>query len=86
MALIGDFKLVDYLIGEDGKIRVHFYNAAPGGGNFNDAYAVFDSEELPGNMSQNQLANALKTRLNLQNLAHASLNTAMNNEVVITLP
>ena len=86
MALVGNFRLMDYVIGEDGQIRVHFYNADPGGGNYNDAYVSFASEELPGNMSQNSLATALKTRLNLQNQAHASLNTAMNNQVVITLP
>ena len=86
MAIVGQFKLVDYTIAE-GLWRIHFINEDPGGGNPSDFYVEFSVAEVPSNISQNTLASTLKTRLAQKlNQTYAPLNTAIANGMTITLP
>lgn len=86
MAVFGNFVVTDYTI-EDGVWKVHLVNSNPGGGNPSDYYVEFLVSEVPANISQSSLAAQLKTRLgNKYNQTYAPLNTAIANQMTITLP
>jgi hypothetical protein len=82
----GQFKVTDYSI-ENGVWKVHLVNSSPGPGLPNDYYVEFLQTEVPSNINQTQLANAIKTRLQQKYaLGYAPLNTAITNGMTITLP
>lgn len=86
MAILGQFKLMDYT-SSNGLWHVHFVNDNPGGGNPSDYFVDIPESELPANINQTQLANALKNRLGWTvNQTFAPLNTAISNNLTITLP
>lgn len=86
MAILGNFKLMDYT-NSNGLWHVHFVNDNPGPGNLSDYYIDIPESELPANINQTQLSNALKSRLGWAvNQTFTPLNTAIANAMVITLP
>ncbi len=86
LAILGQFKLIDYT-SSNGLWHIHFENSNPGGGNPSDYYIQVPESELPANINQQQLANALKNRLGWTlNQTFAPLNTAITAGMTITLP
>lgn len=86
LAIFGQFKLIDYTSSQ-GLWHIHFVNDNPGGGNPSDYYIDVPESELPANINQTQLTNALKNRLGWTvNQTFAPLNTAITNALTITLP
>ena len=83
--VFGTFRLMSYII-EDGFFVLTLYNNNPGGGMSTDWFIEFAIEEI-GNMNQSQLAAAIKERLGwTYNRTHSALNTAINNQMTVTLP
>lgn len=86
MAIFGDFVVTDYTI-ENAVWKIHLINGNPGGGNPSDYYVEFLQTEIPSNINQAQLRDALKLRLAQKlNATYAPLNTAIQNGMTITLP
>lgn len=86
MAIFGQFKLTDYTKA-NGLWHIHFVNNNPGGGNASDYYIDIPESELPDSMNQNQIAALLKEQLGFAlNQTFGPLNTAITNNLVITLP
>ncbi len=86
MAVFGNFRVADYNI--EGMVwKVHLINNFPNGGSATDYYVEFELDELPSNISQNNLGGAIKDRLGWTiNATYAPLNTAIANRMTITLP
>jgi hypothetical protein len=86
VAVFGSFVVTDYTI-ENGLWRVHLVNTNPGGGNKTDYYAEFVLDEITATTNQQNLASMIKERLAWTiNQTMAPLNTAIANNMTITLP
>lgn len=83
--VFGNFVVTDYTIA-NGVWSIHLVNDNPGGGNPSDYYVEFLQTEVPANINQQQLAAAIKTRLEQKyNGGYAPLNTAIAAGMTITL-
>jgi hypothetical protein len=84
-AVNGNYTVVDFTV-ENASLVVHLLNSNPGGGMPSDWYVSFNLDELPTNMSQTNLKNAILERLRLSHGGiHASLQTLITGGTIINV-